>query len=93
MYGGWRDQDESPYPPTGNPLAAFIYCTGMESDDSNPFALPQCIFTSVAYGQCCTGLPCYESSGNEGICEMMYNFGNQILENFLITMLASGEAK
>ena len=24
------DEDESPYPPTGNPLAAFIYCTGME---------------------------------------------------------------
>merc|ERR1711935_87309 len=88
-----RDDEDSPYPPTGNPLAAFIYCTGMESDDSSPFALPQCIFTSVAYGQCCTGLPCYESNGNEGICEMMYNFGNQILENFLITMLAAGEVK
>ena len=63
-------------------------------DESNPFALPQCIFTSVAYGQCCTGLPCYESSGSEGICEMMYNFGNQILENFLITALsAAGTSK
>ena len=89
-----KERDDMDYPPTGNPLAAFIYCTGMEPDDSNPFALPQCIFTSVAYGQCCTGLPCYESTGSEGICEMMYNFGNQILENFLITALsAAGTSK
>merc|ERR1712027_84973 len=74
--------DDSAYPPTGNPLEVFSYCTGMESD-GNPLALPQCIITSLVYGQCCTGLPCAEDTGNEGICELMYNFGNTMLEQFL----------
>ena len=25
-----KERDDMDYPPTGNPLAAFIYCTGME---------------------------------------------------------------
>ena len=57
--------------------------------DGNPLALPQCIVMSLVYGQCCTGLPCYESTNNEGICELMYNFGNTMLEQFLISTIES----
>ena len=63
------------------------------SSEDNPLALPQCIITSLAYGQCCTGLPCAEDTGNEGICELMYNFGNTMLEQFLANNVETEEKR
>merc|ERR1712150_132604 len=75
---------EDTYPPTGNPLALFSYCTSMsQGDDTNPFALPQCIIVSLVYGQCCTALPCYADTGNAGMCEMMHGMVNQMLPGLI----------
>merc|ERR1739844_655523 len=80
---------EDTYPPTGNPLALFSYCTSQGPDETNPFALPQCIIVSLVYGQCCTALPCHADTGNAGMCEMMYGMVNQMLPGLIAGVAGS----